>query len=414
MVGVCSGLPSGETSVTTLLAHNYYGSSAPSGENLVFEGEVDLLRRQGVSVKAWTAHSDWLRERGVLGLLVGGIVAPWNFRAAAEIRRMGVEDPFHVLHVHNTFPLFSPSIFWSAGSRAARVLTLHNYRLFCAAGIPMRDERVCTDCLIQRSAWPGLRHGCYRASRLATVPLSVSIELHRRVGTWSKQVDAYIALSEFQKEMMIGAGLPRELVHVKPNFYPGDPAVTPWACRDEAAVFAGRLSEEKGVGFLVRAWREWGPSAPELRIVGDGPLRAELEREAGGCRVRFLGQMPAAGAVAEIAKAKLLLLPSVCFEGFPMTIREALAHGTPCAVSNLGPLPSIVKNGETGVVFRAGDAGDLLAAVVGVWESGRLEAMGAAARREFEAKYTEDVNYRQLMDIYGQAIEVRKSRQRKK
>ena len=227
-------------------------------------------------------------------------------------------------------------------------------------------------------------------------------------------MDAYIALSDFQKEMMIGSGLPRELVHVKPNFYPGDPAVTPWVWRDEAAVFAGRLSEEKGVGFLVRAWREWGRSAPELRIVGDGPLRGVLEREAAGGRVRFLGQVSAADAIAEIARAQLLLLPSVCFEGFPMTIREAYAHGTPCAVSNLGPLPSIVKEGETGVVFEAGNAEALLAAVRGVWESGRLEAMGAAARKEFEAKYTEEVNYRQLMDIYAQAIEVRKSRQRKK
>ena len=108
-------------------------------------------------------------------------------------------------------------------------------------------------------------HGCYRGSRLATLPLAASVALHRRLGTWTNQVDAFIALSEFQRARMIEAGLPAELVHVKPNFYPGDPTVVPWAERNQSVVFAGRLTAEKGVRALVRAWLLWGESAPELR-----------------------------------------------------------------------------------------------------------------------------------------------------
>ena len=141
---------------------------------------------------------------------------------------------------------------------------------------------------------PALQHGCYRGSRLATLPLAANVALHRFLGTWTKQVDAFIALTEFQRERMIEAGLPAELVHVKPNFYPGNPAIVPWADRRPSVVFAGRLSAEKGVLALVRAWLMWGASAPELRIVGDGDLRGELERLAATAPevpIRFLGQL---------------------------------------------------------------------------------------------------------------------------
>ena len=150
----------------------------------------------------------------------------------------------------------------------------------------MRAGKVCTDCLDRHSVLPALRHGCYRGSRLATLPLAANVALHRHLGTWTKQVDAFIALTEFQRERMIEAGLPAERVHVKPNFYPGNPVIVPWRIAGRSVVFAGRLTAEKGVLALVRAWLMWGASAPELRIVGDGGMRAELEQigcyDAGG------------------------------------------------------------------------------------------------------------------------------------
>ena len=153
---------------------------------------------------------------------------------------------------------------------------------------------------------------------------------------------------------MIEAGLPADLVHVKPNFYPGNPAIVPWKDRRQGVVFAGRLTAEKGVLALVRAWLMWGASAPELRIVGDGSLRAEIERLSATMPevpIRFLGQVAGDAAQTEIARARLLVLPSEWFEGFPMVIWEAFAFGTPAAVSNIGPLASIVRQGENGVVF---------------------------------------------------------------
>lgn len=399
-----------------LFVHNFYGSSAPSGESHVYEVERALLASSGHTLAEFTRHSDEIRGQRAWGVIKGGAATPWNPWAARAIRRAVTQFRPDVVHVHNTFPLISPAIFHAlADTGAARVLTLHNYRLFCPAAIPMRAGKVCTDCLDTHSSRPALRHGCYRGSRLATLPLAANVALHRRLGTWTRKVDAFIALTEFQRERMIEAGLPNGLVHVKPNFYPGRPAVVPWHERSASVVFAGRLTAEKGVLALVGAWMAWGAGAPELRIVGDGDLRDQLERLAAtapAVPIRFLGQLASAAAQEEIARARLLVLPSEWFEGFPMVVREAFAFGTPAAVSNIGPLPSIVREGENGVVFEPADPQSLLKTLRAAWETtGELERLAAGARRSFESLYTEDANYRMLMEIYEQAMDV--SRRRK-
>lgn len=390
-----------------LLVHNYYRSGAPSGENQVFEAERTLLLARGHEVETLTRQSDEIRAQGAWGTLKGALATPWNFWMACAARRAVSNFQPDVVHVHNTFPLISPSIFHAIGGAAATALTLHNYRLFCPAAIPMRAGRVCTECLERQHGWRAIRHGCYRGSRLATAPLAMSVGLHRGLKTWERQVDAFIALSEFQRELMAGSGLPLEKVHVKPNFFPGNPPIVPWAHRQRYAVFVGRLSAEKGVATLLRAWRQWGDSAPQLRVVGDGEMRGRLTEMAAGLPVRFLGQVGSAEAQAAIAGACLLVLPSEWFEGFPMVVREAFAFGTPVAVSNLGPLPSIVKHGESGVVFKAGDPASLFKEVSVAWNTEDLLArMGQRARAEFDSKYTEDANYQRLMEIYGKAMTV--------
>lgn len=322
-----------------LLVHNDYGSAAPSGENQVFAAELALLRAHGHAVETFTRHSDEIRAQGAWGAVRGALATAWNPWMTWAIRRAVERFRPAVVHVHNTFPLISPGIFPAIGPRAARVLTLHNYRLFCPAAIPLRDGRVCTDCLAARSSWPALRHGCYRHSRLATLPLAFSVALHRTLNTWTQQVDAFIALSDFQRQLMTQSGLPAARVYVKPNFYPGHPQPVPWPDRQDYAVFAGRLTAEKGVETLIRAWTRWGRSAPELRILGDGPLRAALERLAAAAPtapIRFFGQVSAQEAERHIAGGKLLVLPLEWFEGFPMVLREAFAFGTPLASKLLG------------------------------------------------------------------------------
>ena len=392
-----------------LLAHNHYGSATPSGENSVFLLELDILQRQGCEIRTYTRHSDDIRQQGALGALKGALSTPWNPWSAAAIRRQVQAWQPDVVHVHNTFPLLSPAIFPAVGPRAAKVLTLHNYRLFCSAAIPMRAGQVCTLCMDRQTVWPALQHGCYRGSRIATTPLALSVALHRTLGTWQQHVDAFIALTEFQRERMMAAGLPADKVHVKPNFYPGNPQPVLWQKRGAYAVFAGRLTEEKGLISLLQAWTygaKNGLGLPPLRIVGDGPLRGQLQAMAKDLPIEFLGQLPANQSQEEIAHSQLLLLPSECFEGFPMVVREAFAFGTPVAVSNLGPLPTIVAKGENGLLFEPANPRSLATIVAKAWNNpGLLQRLGEGAYSTFQQNYTEETNYQQLMQIYQAAIE---------
>jgi glycosyltransferase involved in cell wall biosynthesis len=389
-----------------LAVHNFYFSGNPSGENVVFDAECDLLRRNGHQVDIHVRRSDEIRAQGTWGAVKGALATPWNPFEARKLREEVERLRPCVVHVHNTFPLISPAVFRAIGRRAARVLTLHNYRLACPAAIPMRDGEVCTECIERISALPSLVHGCYRNSRLATVPLAASVALHRWIGTWRNEVDAFIVLTDFQKERMAKTGLPRQKIHVKPNFFPGHPKVIPWDERTLEVLFVGRLSEEKGLDKLLAAWDIWKrvDRVPRLTIIGDGPLKSEVTRRAEQLAIDFRGATTPSNAHSAIAHAKLLVVPSQCFEGFPMVVREAFAFGTPVAVSDIGPLPAIVKNGGAGIVCRTDTAESLLEGLRSAWRDVRhLTELSARARREFEESYTEEVNYQTLRTIYEAA-----------
>jgi glycosyltransferase involved in cell wall biosynthesis len=391
-----------------LVVHNYYGSSSPSGENAAVDSEVSMLSRRGHEVEVFRVSSDEIRERGLIGLWQGALSTPWSFSAARRFASMLSRFRANVVHVHNTFPLISPSVFWQARGLAARVMTLHNFRLYCAAGIPSRNGKVCLLCVERRNSIPAVAFGCYRDSSVATVPLAFNIELHRALGTWVDQVEGFIALTCFQKEKLTMGGLPVEKVYLKPNFFPGNPRVLSWSERDPCVVFAGRLSIEKGISSLVEAWVRWcaeADDAPELRVIGDGPLRARLEAAAYGVNIKFLGQLSAGATRAEIGKARLTVVPSECLEGFPMVIGESFALGTPVAVSSIGALPAIIEDGRSGIVFPVSDPSRMLSKVRNAWADEQLlERLGRAARAEFELKYNEDANYKMLMSIYDSAL----------
>ncbi len=261
-----------------LLVHNFYGSSAPSGENQVFESERAMLERHGVCVETYTRQSDEIRHpptagflRRVCGLLKGACSTVGNpFAAHALARKIKAFRP-DVVHFHNTFPLIGPLAIRAAHRSGCRVvMTLHNYRLVCAAGIPMRGGKVCAACFggaavagpscgrpgtSAPTVLPALRNRCYRGSLAATIPLALNIWLYRR--RWAKWVDRFIALSEFQKGRMVACGFPQEKVVVKPNFTNvEDCPIVPASERRDEVLYVGRLSEEKGVFTLLEAWNK--------------------------------------------------------------------------------------------------------------------------------------------------------------
>jgi glycosyltransferase involved in cell wall biosynthesis len=289
------------------------------------------------------------------------------------------------------------------------IQTLHNYRLLCPSAIFFRDGHACENCLGKLIPWPGVLHRCYRDSRAATGAVAAMLVVHRLLRTWERTVDIFIALTEFARQKFIQGGLPADRVVVKPNFVYPDPG--PGAHDGGYALFAGRLSPEKGVRTLLAAWERLGPGIP-LKIAGDGPLAREVAR---ACerhpQIEWLGAQPLERVYALMGAAALVIAPSEWYETFGRVVVEAYAKGTPVIASDLGALAELVEDGRTGLRFRPGNPEDLAAKVAWAWRHPReLAAMGREARREYELKYTAERNYELLMEIYRLAIERARSR----
>jgi glycosyltransferase involved in cell wall biosynthesis len=237
--------------------------------------------------------------------------------------------------------------------------------------------------------------------------VAAMLKVHRQARTWTKDVTSYIALTEFARQKFIRGGLPADKIVVKSNFVSPDPG--PKQTAGDGAVFVGRLSPEKGVRTLLEAWGRLRVPVP-LRIYGDGPLRGELEKmvtDLNLSKVVLVGQVDADAVRSAMKSAQMLILPSECYENFPLTIVEAFSCGTPLICSRLGAMQELVADQQTGLLFSPGDSDALAEAVEWAWNHPRqLETMGKAARREYEQKYTAERNYVALMEIYFQAKEV--------
>ncbi len=399
-----------------MLIHNFYGSSAPSGENTVFQAEVNLLHEHGHTVIEFTRHSDEIRNQRFLGLLKGALATPWNPFSLRKLRYILEKEEPEIMHVHNFFPLLSPSIFYAPKTLdTAVVFTLHNYRIFCASGIPLRNNIPCTQCIDHKNVFPALKYKCYRNNRWATFPLAVMIRMHRKLTTWKKKVNAFIALTEFQKNMFIQAGLPADNIFIKPNFLSNPPSLVSWEDREFKVVYIGRLSPEKGVDILLESWRKWGEEAPALEIIGDGPERYHLEKY---CvtnklegKVTFQGQLSFIEAQKKLSRARLFILPTLWYEGLPMVVLEAFAKGVPVMASKIGSLPCILEDDKNGILFTPGNPDDLYHKAKQLWENpDKLYNISIAARSTFEKKYSAETNYKIVTDIYQAAINDKRNR----
>ncbi len=387
-----------------VVAHNFY--QQPGGEDGVFADECGLLERHGDAVVCHTVHNDSVAGTNAATLAVRTV---WNRSAARDLHDLVRRERADVVHFHNTFPLLSPAAYSAARSAGAAVVqTLHNYRLICPGALLYRDGHVCHDCVGKPVPYPAVVHHCYRGSRGATAAVAAMLTINGVRGTYRRDVDAYIALTNFARDQFVASGgFPADRLHVKPNFVAPDPGVGPGA--GGYALFVGRVTESKGVRVMLDAWRRLDAPVP-LKVAGDGDL-AGLVRTAAESdrRVEFLGRRSGVEIRQLMADAAALVFPSVWYEGLPKTILEAFAASTPVIASRLGSMAELVADGVTGALFAPGDAGDLSATVGRLFGGDDLRSLRPAARAAFDASYTADANYQRLTAVYDDAIRVRHS-----
>ena len=396
--GLASGQPD-ENMLRVVTVHNYY--QQPGGENVSFEAEAALLEDRGHRVARFCMHNDRITASNEI---LAAAAAVWNHSAYRGVRRLVQETGAAVCHFHNTFPLLSPAAYYGAkASNAAIVQKVSNFRLLCPGANLLRNGSPCEDCVGRIAPWPGVRHRCYRGSVLASASVATMLTVHRILRTWSQCVDAYIALTEFGKQKLIEGGLPASRIHVKPNFLYRDPGQG--TSRGNYALYVGRLSPEKGIETLLAAWRSARPGLT-LRIVGDSrdsTYVRVIRRDEDG--VEWLGWLSRERTMEQMKCAEFLVVPSVCYETFGLVVIEAYATGAPVIASRLGALQSIVDDKRTGLLFEAGNAQDLASKIDWLLtHPAPVAEMRLEARREYEEKYTADVNYRRLIEIYDAAV----------
>jgi glycosyltransferase involved in cell wall biosynthesis len=383
-----------------LMLHNKY--LLHGGEDISCAMDVALLRNDGHDVELYEETNAKVES---IGSVRAGARAIWSRDTFHRVRRLVRQNKCEVVHVQNFFPLISPSAYYAARAEGAAVVqSLRNYRLICPASNCLRNGRVCEDCVGKAIAWPGVVHACYRGSATATAAVATMLAVHHGIGTWRRRVDAFICLTRFGREKFVSAGLPADKIAIKPNFVHPDPGVGPGG--GGFALFVGRLDVQKGVDVVLAAW-EAAATRPPIKILGDGPLaervRAVAARVPG---IEWLGHRSLDETYRLMQTAEFLILPSVSYEGFPRVVVEGFACGTPVIASRISPMTELIEDGVTGLLFDAGNAGDLWARVT--WATthpAELSQMRRNARLKFEADFTAEKNGRILAAIYAAAIE---------
>jgi glycosyltransferase involved in cell wall biosynthesis len=386
-----------ESSVKILMIHNHY--QIRGGEDSVFENEFHLLNENDVQIELYVVDNSSLN--GFWGKFTAFFDVVFSFKSYTAVRTKIKQCKPDIVHVHNYFPLISPAVFYACKRAGIPVVhTLHNYRAICPTALLMNNGKI-EERSINQSPWWSVNQRVYRGSRVGTFVLALMVAWHKRVGTWKTKVDRFIALTQFAANKYEQAGWPKQKLVIKPNFAP-DPFSDKFKySNDNYTIYVGRLSEEKGIDLLLKAWNNINF---KLVIIGDGPLKHMVE-ESDNPNIEYLGRQDKSQVLEYVKRASFLVMASTWYEGFPMVLVEAFACGTCALVPRLGGMQEVVTEGVTGMQFEPGNVFDLEQKIKSLIQSpDKIKKMGEGARKTYESSYTPSVNYHQLINIYQQAI----------
>ena len=379
-----------------LIVHNYY--QIPGGEDTVVANEKKMLEEHGHEVILYSRHNSEIKNMSNFQKLKLPFTTIFNLKAYNELKALVREEHIDIVHVHNTLNLISPSIYYAVlKCHIPVVQTIHNFRLLCPGATFYRDGEICEDC-VDKGLNCAFRHGCYRNSKLQTLVCMISMKFHRLLGIYGKL--NYICLTKFNKQKLLQfKQINSEKVYVKPNFVEINNVFIPLNQREDQFIFAGRLDKLKGIDILLEAWSMIGESAPKLLLCGIGPMEEWCQNyiSKNNLNIEMLGFISNEDVCNLISRSKALILPTQWYEGFPMSIVEAFSVGTPVITSDLGNAGCVVTEGITGCKFKAKSAADLVKAVRRLSE---YKNIFETTFEEYKNKYTQEINYNILMNIY--------------
>lgn len=315
------------------------------------------------------------------------------------------KERIDVAHIHNVYHVLGNSIYKMLNKMNIPIVqTLHNFRFLCPAGMFLDNKKEICELCKNGDFINCLLKKCYRNSYAQSLLMMNSSKIGRTLV--QKYVDRYIVLNEFYKFKYIEGGFDETKIAIKPYILYSK-AYEQIQIKGKYALYLGRISKEKGVDTLLNAFSKLGESLVVAGIGDDEFVNSLKNSYKEFINIKFIGFVSGEDKINTILNAKYLIVPSVWYENSPVTIYESYICKKPVIASNLGGLPSIVKDGETGHLFEVGNSDSLIDAVVKILENDNYINLGNNAYNYYLENFNEGSNYKKLLEIYFEAISER-------
>ena len=371
----------------------------------------ELLTKKGHQVLVWsTRHpqnfpwsdqesfaqfNDLSKKEGLVKDLkkIKGIF--WNKEAKKKLEKIIKKEKPEVAHLHNIFGHLSPSIIFALKKRRIPiVLTLHDYKLFCPNYQFFSQGKICFDCLKKKNYYSCLSKKCVKNSSIKSLIGYLEAKWQKDFLKVAEKIDIFLAPSLYMRRKALAWGIPAEKVIHLPHFVSSDFLKQSSLKRNPYFLYFGRLSQEKGVKLLIEVFkgREW-----RIKIVGQGPLEIKTKSK----NIELLAYKNQKELKEIISQAYLIIIPSLWPENFPYTVLESFALAKPVLAARVGGLPELIRNKQTGLLFKPNNQDDLEEKII--WASQhpkKMEKMGQAAQKEVLARYNSEKHYQKLIEIY--------------
>lgn len=381
-----------------LQVHNIF--IGKTGEETVIEEERTVLEKNGHSVVQFFKDSSEIGQSGIANRALIYTRLKNSRAIGKELSAVIDREKPDICHVHNTFPIITPIVYEVCNKKGIPVIkTLHNYKMVCTNSLMFRDGQVCQVCL-NKSFYNSIKYKCYRASYLATAVQANVLQHHRDMGTWSKRVDAYFCLTEFQKNLLVSGGLPEERMFVKPNFIKEASSKIAY---ENFFLFVGKVDDYKGLQDLLFLFQK--NTISKFVVIGKSKNQNVFKQFS---NVEYLGEQGRDVVIDHMARCRAVIFPSLYYEGMPMVILEAFSHRKMVISRNRGAMSSMVIENYNGLKYEQVE--DLVQIISKLEAEGNLSIeLGKKGYLDYQNKYSEDKGYEKLIELYSILIEKKSS-----
>ena len=326
----------------------------------------------------------------------------YSFEAKRKFRTLLNEFEPHLCHLHNIYHHLSPSFLSSLKqANVPTVMTMHDLKLACPAYNMFGDRGVCEEC--KGGQYRNLlKNKCINNSLLLSGLVYFETYLHKFLKSYTANVDRFIVPSKFYAEKFAEWGLDKSKIRYIPNaidvasFKPGFE-------ESDYFLYVGRLVDQKGVHTLIKATAKAGV---KLKVVGTGADEQALKSlaETENANVEFAGYLSGEDLHSAIRNARAAVLPSEWYENAPISVLEAYALGTPIIGADIGGIPELIQQNETGVTFTAADVDDLADKLLAYQNMSvaSLRHQGENGRALVAEQYDKTKHLEQLLSLYSE------------